>query len=65
MSDEIEATCTDPIEMAKLLIACIVADKRDYGMHLEVLGYTLMNLGCKTVGQLNEAIYHARCEWDL
>ncbi len=56
---------TNPIKMAELLIKCIEMDKTEYGMHLEMLGWTLIFLGCETVTQLNEAIYRARCEWDL
>jgi len=65
MTTETNDDDTNPIKMAELLIKCIEMDKKEFGMHLEMLGWTLMFLGCETVTQLGEAIYRARCEWDL
>lgn len=69
MSDEIDLPPQpddpdDPIRMAKVLFEGIHYATVPYRMEYEFLGYVLQGLGV-TMEKLQEAMFHANCEWDL
>lgn len=53
----------NPFILAELWMR-VMKDVKPFGLESEVIQFAFQDLGI-TEGQLREALWHARCEWDV